>query len=232
MAHIFEGDDTRSIPEDIYMGDLNLGTIEKIFEEETKEDEPLGDDPSTGDKVWIKKGPYGHYVQLGETKTRKGIPKNFPLADVDLEYALKLLSLPREVGNHPDTDDIITADYGRYGPYIKCGRKNASLRGQETPLDITLEKAVELLANKNKTSSEIKTLGEHPKTGETLVIKDGRYGPYISDGKVNASLKGDLDPTSLSLEEAVTIIDQKRLNPPKKRKRKKRKNKKLNYFES
>ena len=221
--YLRRGDDTRSIPEDIYMGDLNLGTIEKIFEEETKEDEPLGDDPSTGDKVWIKKGPYGHYVQLGETKTRKGIPKNFPLADVDLEYALKLLSLPREVGNHPDTNDVITADYGRYGPYIKCGRKNASLRGQETPLDITLEKAVELLANKNKTSSEIKTLGEHPKTGETLVIKDGRYGPYISDGKVNASLKGDLDPTSLSLEEAVTIIDQKRLNPPKKKKRKKKK---------
>ena len=179
--------------------------------------------PSTGDKVWIKKGPYGHYVQLGETKTRKGIPKTFPLADVDLEYALKLLSLPREVGNHPDTNDVITADYGRYGPYIKCGRKNASLRGQETPLDITLERAVELLANKNKTSSEIKTLGEHPKTGETLVIKEGRYGPYISDGKVNASLKGDLDPTSLSLEEAVTIIDQKRLNPPKKKKRKKKK---------
>ena len=221
--YLRRGDDTRSIPEDIYMGDLNLGTIEKIFEEETKEDEPLGDDPSTGDKVWIKKGPYGHYVQLEETKTRKGIPKNFPLAEVDLEYALKLLSLPREVGNHPDTNDVITADYGRYGPYIKCGRKNASLRGQETPLDITLEKAVELLANKNKTSSEIKSLGEHPKTGETLVIKDGRYGPYISDGKVNASLKGDLDPDSLSLEEAVTIIDQKRLNPPKKRKRKKKK---------
>ena len=78
-------------------------------------------------------------------------------------------------------------------------------------------------SNKSKTSSEIKTLGKHPKTGETLVIKDGRYGPYISDGKVNASLKGDLDPTSLSLEDAVTIIDQKRLNPPKKKKPKKKK---------
>ena len=67
-----------------------------------------------------------------------------------------------------------------------------SLRGQETPLDITVEKAVELLASKNKTSSEIKTLGDHPKTGESLVVKSGRYGPYVSDGKVNASLKGDI----------------------------------------
>ena len=221
--YLRRGDDTRTIPENIFMGDLNLNTIEKIFKEETKDDEPLGNDPKTGEEVWIKKGPYGHYVQLGDTKTRKGIPKNFELSKVGLEYALKLLSLPREIGNHPDTKDIITADYGRYGPYIRCGRQNASLRGQETPLDITLEKAVELLASRNKTSSEIKTLGEHPKTGETLVVKSGRYGPYISNGKVNASLKGDLNPKSLSLEEAVTIIDQKRLNPPKKRTRKKRK---------
>ncbi len=173
--YLRRGEDTRSIPNDIYMGDLNLETIEKIFNEETKEDEPLGNDPNTGDEIWIKKGPYGHYVQIGDTKTRKGIPKSFSLSEVDIEYALKLLSLPREVGNHPETNEIITADYGRYGPYIKCGKKNASLRGQETPLDITVEKAVELLASKNKTSSEIKTLGDHPKTGESLVVKSGRY---------------------------------------------------------
>jgi len=221
--YLRRGDDTRSIPNDIYMGDLNLETIEKIFNEETKEDEPLGNDPSTGDEIWIKKGPYGHYVQIGETKTRKGIPKTFSLSEVDLDYALKLLSLPREVGKHPETNEVITADYGRYGPYIKCGKKNASLRGQETPLDITVEKATELLANKNKTSSEIKTLGDHPKTGESLVVKSGRYGPYVSDGKVNASLKGDIEPENLTLEEAVTLIDDKRLNPPKKKRRRKKK---------
>jgi DNA topoisomerase-1 len=221
--YLRRGEDTRSIPNDIYMGDLNLETIEKIFNEETKEDEPLGKDPNTGDEIWIKKGPYGHYVQIGDTKTRKGIPKNFSLSEVDIEYALKLLSLPREVGNHPETNEIITADYGRYGPYIKCGKKNASLRGQETPLDITVEKAIELLASKNKTSSEIKTIGDHPKTGESLVVKSGRYGPYISDGKVNASLKGDIDPENITLEEATTLIDDKRLNPPKKKQRRKKK---------
>ena len=221
--YLRRGEDTRSIPDDIYMGDLNLETIEKIFNEETKEDEPLGKDPNTGDEIWIKKGPYGHYVQIGDTKTRKGIPKSFSLSEVDIEYALKLLSLPREVGNHPETNEIITADYGRYGPYIKCGKKNASLRGQETPLDITVEKAIELLASKNKTSSEIKTLGDHPKTGESLVVKSGRYGPYVSDGKVNASLKGDIAPENLTLEEAVTLIDDKRLNPPKKKRRRKKK---------
>ena len=221
--YLRRGEDTRSIPNDIYMGDLNLETIEKIFNEETKEDEPLGNDPNTGDEIWIKKGPYGHYVQIGDTKTRKGIPKSFSLSEVDIEYALKLLSLPREVGNHPETNEIITADYGRYGPYIKCGKKNASLRGQETPLDITVEKAVELLASKNKTSSEIKTLGDHPKTGESLVVKSGRYGPYISDGKVNASLKGGVDPENITLEEATALIDDKRLNPPKKKQRRKKK---------
>ena len=79
------------------------------------------------------------------------------------------------------------------------------------------------MANRNKSSSEIKTLGEHPKTGETLVVKDGRYGPYISDGKVNAALKGELDPENITLEEAVSIIDHKRLNPPKKRRTRKKK---------
>ena len=166
-----------------------------------------------------------HEVAINDddTKTRKGIPKNYTLSELNLEYALKLLSLPREIGSHPETKEMITADYGRYGPYIKCGKQNASLKGKETPLDITLDNAIELLANRNKSSSEIKTLGEHPKTGETLVVKDGRYGPYISDGQVNAALKGELDPENITLEEAVSIIDHKRLNPPKKRRTRKKK---------
>ena len=221
--YLRRGDDTRSIPEDIYMGDLTLETIENIFSQETKEDEPLGNDPDSGESIWIKKGPYGHYVQLGETKTRKGIPKNYDLNAVDLEYAMKLLSLPRDVGMHPDTNEMVTADYGRYGPYIKCGKQNAPIRGTETPLDITLERSIELLANRNKRSSELKSLGKHPETGEDLVVKDGRYGPYISDGKVNAALKGDLSPETITLDEAIDLINKRRLAPAKKRRSKKKK---------
>ena len=221
--YLRRGNDTRSIPENIYMGDLTLETIEEIFTQKTKEDEPLGNDPESGEPVWIKKGPYGHYVQLGDSKTRKGIPKNYPLSDVDLDYGLQLLALPRTVGVHPESGEMITADYGRYGPYIKCGKQNATLRGPETPLDVSVEKSIELLANRNKRSSELRTLGDHPETGESLVVKDGRYGPYISDGKVNASLKGDLTPDNITLEQAVELMNQKRVAPKKKRTRKKKK---------
>ena len=221
--YLRRGDDTRSIPEDIYMGDLTLEIIENIFSQEAKEDESLGSDPETGESIWIKKGPYGHYVQLGETKTRKGIPKNYDLNSVDLEYALKLLSLPRDVGVHPDTNEMVTADYGRYGPYIRCGKQNAPIRGAGTPLDISLEQSIELLANKNKKTSELRSLGKHPETNEDIVVKDGRYGPYISDGKVNAALKGNLSPETITLDEAVELINNRRQNPPKKRKKKKKK---------
>ena len=224
--YLRRGDDTRAIPEKIYFGDLTLEIIEDIFKEQVKEDEPLGNDPESGENIIIKKGPYGHYVQLGESTTRKSIPKTYPLDDVDLAYALKLLALPRTVGTHPESGDPIMADYGRFGPYIKCGKQNASLKGSETPLDVTVEKSVELLANRNKKSADLRTIGDHPETGETLVVKDGRFGPYISDGKINASLKGDLTPENITLDQAVELINQRRLNPPKKRKRKAAKKKK------
>ena len=221
--YLRRGEDTRSIPEEIYVGDLTLEKIEELFQTEVKEDEPVGSDPESGESIWLKKGPYGYYVQLGESKKRKGIPKGFSLSDVDLNYALKLLSLPREIGKHPENGEVISADYGRFGPYIKCGKMNASLRGEETPLDIELPKALELLKNRNKKSSDLRNIGAHPETGEDLVVKDGRYGPYISDGKVNVALKGDLTPENITLEQAADLINQKRLSPTKKRKKRKKK---------
>ena len=221
--YLRRGEDTRSIPEEIYVGDLTLEKIEELFQTEVKEDEPIGSDPESGESIWLKKGPYGYYVQLGETKKRKGIPKGFSLYDVDLSYALKLLSLPREIGKHPENGEVISADYGRFGPYIKCGKMNASLRGEETPLDIELPKALELLKNRNKKRSDLRNIGAHPETGEDLVVKDGRYGPYISDGKVNVALKGDLTPENITLEQAADLINQKRLSPTKKRKKRKKK---------
>ena len=145
-----------------------------------------------------------------------------------MNYALKLLSLPRTVGDHPESGDPIIADYGRYGAYLRSGKtKNASIQDPDTPLNITLEKSIELLANRNKKSSDLRTVGDHPQTGETINVKNGRYGPYISDGKVNVSLKGDLSPQEITLEQAVELINQKRLAPKKKKKTKRKiKNKK------
>jgi len=217
------GEVTRSIPELIYLGDLSLENIEEIFKEELPENKSLGKDPATNDDIWIKKGPYGHYVQLGESKTRKSIPTGISIRDVSLELALKLFALPRTVGTHPESKEIITADYGRYGPYIKCGKQNASLKGESTPLDITLEESIELLANRNKKSSELRSLGTDPKTKQNVVLKDGRYGPYVSNGKVNASLGQKYTSDSITLEIAIELINAKKSAPKRKRKTKKKK---------
>ena len=217
-------EDTRSIPQDIYIGDLTDDIIDSLFKDQRK-DATLGKDPKTKEDILLKKGPYGHYVQLGESTKRKAIPKGTDIESVDLDLAVKLLSLPRTVGEHPETGVSITADYGRYGPYLKMDKSNARLIGPATPLTVTLDEAVEILSKSKRGSSELKTLGKHPDTGEELVLKEGRYGPYVSDGKVNAALKSDNnDPNSITLEEATELINLKRAAP--KRPRKKRRKKK------
>ena len=218
-------DDTRSIPQNIFVGDLTDDIIDSLFKDQ-REDAVLGKDPESKEDILLKKGPYGHYVQLGETTKRKAIPKGTEVDSVDLELAIKLISLPRVVGKHPDTGVDITADYGRYGPYLKMDKSNARLIGPATPLTVTVDEAVELLSKSKKGSSELKTLGKHPDTGEELVLKEGRYGPYISDGKLNAALRSGNDPNSITLEEAVELINLKRAAPKRKKPRKKRRKKK------
>ena len=213
--------DSRSIPENIFIGDLTSDIIDSLFKNQ-REDESLGKDPDTDENILLKKGPYGYYVQLGETTKRKAIPKATAVDKVDLDLALSLLSLPRTIGMHPDTNVPITADYGRYGPYIKMDKSNARLIGDITPLNITLDQALEILSKSKKGSSEIKNLGKHPVTGENLILKEGRYGPYVSDGKVNAALKSENNPASLNLEEAVTIINAKRAAPKRPRRKRKK----------
>ena len=124
---------------------------------------------------------------------------------------------------HPETNTPITADYGRYGPYLKMEKSNARLIGDITPLNVTLDQAVEVLSKSKKGSSELRTLGKHPETGEDLILKEGRYGPYVSDGKVNAAINAENDPASLTLQEAITLINMKRAAPKKRRKRKRKK---------
>ena len=195
----------------------------EILNQEINEDRELGTDPESRETVLMKIGPYGPYVQLGDTKTRKAIPKGTDLAEVDLDLGLKLLALPRTLGKHPDTGEDVKADYGRFGPYVSAGKgKNGRIPPNLSPLTIQLADALQLIAKKSSGPQELRTLGDHPNTGEALVLKDGRYGPYITDGKVNASLPRETEPDQLTLEAAVEIINKKRAAPPRKKRRKKK----------
>ncbi|MEE3302151.1 MAG: type I DNA topoisomerase [Candidatus Neomarinimicrobiota bacterium] len=221
-----QGENRKSVPPDIYLGDLNVDKALEILNQEINEDRELGLDPESKETVLLKNGPYGPYVQLGETNKRKAIPKGTEISDVDLGLAQKLLALPRVLGTHPETNQEVKADYGRFGPYVTAGKgKNGRIPPQLSPLTIELNEALELIAKRSSGPQELKTLGDHPTTGETLILKDGRYGPYITDGKVNASMPSDVEVEEITLEEAVGLIDKKRAAPPRK-KRKKRKKKK------
>ncbi len=213
----------KSIPLSVPLGDLTPEKAKEILTKETNDVKTLGKDPKTGNEIYFKEGQYGPYVQLGDSKTRKSIPKEFNIDDVNLELAVRLLALPREVGKHPETGELITADYGRYGSYLRCGKKNARIEPPLSPLTISVDEAVAACSKKKTGSQELKTLGKHTKTGEELIIKTGFYGPYITDGKVNVSIPKGKDVESITVDEAVELIDKKRAAGPSKRRRKKKK---------
>ena len=221
-----QGETRKSVPKDVFLGDLNIEKALEILNQEINEDRELGKDTDSGETVLVKNGPYGPYVQLGETSKRKGIPKGTIAEEVDLEMGLKLLSLPRTLGKHPETGEEVKADYGRFGPYVTAGKgKNGTIPPTMSPLTIELVEALELINKRNSGPQELRILGDHTETGESLVIKSGRYGPYITDGKVNASLPRDADAEKITLEEGVVLIDKKRAAPPRKKRRKSNKKK-------
>ena len=221
------GEIRKSVPADVFLGDLNVEKALEILNLEINEDRELGKDAESGETVLLKNGPYGPYVQLGKTNQRKGIPKGTFPADVDLEMGLKLLSLPRTLGKYPESGEDVKADYGRFGPYVTAGKgKNGTIPSTMSPLTIELGEALELIKKRNAGPQELRTLGDHPTTGESLVIKAGRYGHYITDGKVNASLPRDKDHETMTLDDGVALIDKKRVAAPRKKKRKAAKKKK------
>ena len=221
---IQQGEIRKSIPSNVYLGDLNVEKALEIINQEINEDKELGTDLESGEKILLKNGPYGPYVQLGETNKRKAIPKGTNLSEVDLELGLKLIALPRTLGPHPETGEDVKADYGRFGPYVSAGKgKNGRIPANMSPLTIELTEALELINNRSSGPQELKTLGNHSETGESLILKDGRYGPYITDGKVNASLPREIDVEKLTLDEAIQLINKKRAAPPRKKRRKAKK---------
>ena len=180
----------------------------------------LGTDPATGLDVTLRTGRFGPYVQLGEGKDgekpkRAGLPKGTSPDDVTLELALKLLSLPREIGKHPESGLPIVAGIGRYGPYVQHDKTYANLDSAEDVHTVGLNRAVTLIAEKLARPSKGrrfganagKPLGEHPTKGGTIVVKSGRYGPYVSHNGVNATLPKEQTPESITLDEAVALLD-------------------------
>jgi DNA topoisomerase-1 len=203
-----------SLPEDLAPGDVTRETLEALVTGASKSDEPLGTDPESGLPVLSKHGPYGHYVQLGtnddnEKPRRQSIPKGLDPSEVDLAKALDLLRLPRDVGPHPESGDMIVANIGRYGPYVKHGKTFASLQAADDVLTVGLERAVELIQKKSKRNEPLRTIGDHPKTGDSIDLFEGRYGPYVKMGRTNVSLPKGTEPGDVTLDEAVTLIDEK-----------------------
>ena len=186
-------------------------------------DKVLGSDPETGLDVWLKIGRFGPYVQLGEPEKgsdekpkRSGLPKTWKVEDLDLEKALLLLTLPRVIGPHPEDGEPIEANLGRFGPYVKHGKTYANVPSADELFEIGINRAVTLIAEKRANprgqrgggagAKPLKELGAHPDNGEPINVMNGRYGPYVKNGKTNATLPAGTDPASVTLEEALTLI--------------------------
>ncbi len=182
----------------------------------------LGTDPETGLDVTARVGRFGPYLQLGEAKgakdkpKRSSIPKGIDEAAITLDMALALLALPRKVGDHPEDGEPVEVGISRFGPFVRHDSKYATLNDPNELFTLGMNRAIELLASSKrggrgrKTQREIVALGDHPDEGGAIRVLDGRYGPYIKWNRVNASIPSGVDPSTLSLDQAVELIAAKR----------------------
>jgi len=217
--YLQRGEDKTPIPDQLAPDEL---TVEKALEllSAPSGDRELGPDPDTGLPVSVRTGRFGPYVQLGEQEEtgkpkRASLFKSMDPEKVTLEVALQLLSLPRVVGTDPTDDLEITVLNGRYGPYVKKGDETRSLESEEQLLTITLSKALELLSQPKRgrgrqTAAPLRELGIDPVSGKPVVLKSGRYGPYVTDGEVNGSLRKGEDPDAITLQRAAELLQARR----------------------
>ncbi|MBX3483069.1 type I DNA topoisomerase [Phenylobacterium sp.] len=180
-------------------------------------DRELGKDPVTGETVYLKTGRFGVYVQLGdgEKPKRSSLPKGWSAPDMDLEKALRLLRLPREVGLHPEDGKPILAGIGRFGPFVLHEGTYANLPSVDEVFEVGVNRAVDLIATKRAgrrggaEAAALKELGPHPVDGQPVRVLSGRYGPYIKHGSTNANVPRGADPLSVTLEQAVALIAER-----------------------
>jgi DNA topoisomerase I len=224
-----QGQRRSSLPDKLPPDELTVESALVMLEKSTQAEEPLGLCPDTHKPVFVKTGRFGPYVQRGTAEDddkpqNVSLLKNMKPEDVDLATALKLLSLPRILGNHPENGMPVEAFNGRYGPYVKCGEETRSLGEELSPLDVTLEQALALLAQPKgrraaaKANKEpIKTFDASPVTSQPVKVLIGRYGPYVTDGVTNASLPKDAPPEEITFEYALNLLQARAEAGPGKR---------------
>ena len=221
--------ETASLPSEIAPADVTQELAEKLFELKAMGPQSIGIHPQEGLPIYVKSGPFGAYLQMGDVSEeedapkpkRVSLPKTIEPTAVPLETAISLLGLPRTVGQHPEDGLIVKAGIGRFGPYVLHNKKYKSLGKDQDVLTIDLPAAVELLKQVRKAAEPLKTIGKHPEDGEPVAIFEGRYGAYVKHGKINATLPKDTEIDSVSLDEALDLIAAKAAKGTKKKAKKK-----------
>ena len=200
---------TSSLPPDAAPADLDEAYFHTLLSGQGKDDS-IGTFPDTGETMFLRQGPYGPYVQLGDDQEGKpkrvSLPKGLEPSQIDEASAIKLLLLPKTLGKHPETGEKIVANIGRFGPYVQHGKTFVSIPKEDNVMDIELKRALELIAKKANKNQALRVLGKHPETGEPIEIRDGRYGPYVKHQKTNASLANGQDVDKVSMAEALELL--------------------------
>lgn len=205
---------TASLPDDLAPGDTTEERLCSILEEANQGDRVLGIHPEADQPVLLKSGPYGPYVQLGDDD-QEGNPKRVSLPprvspeDVDFDLGLQIIDLPRVLGEHPETGNPIKANIGRYGPYVQHEDTFASLKKGDDVLEVQLDRALELIREKESRNKPQRVLGKHPESGDPVEVWKGRYGPYVKHDGTNASLKDGQSIDALTMEEALELLAEK-----------------------
>jgi DNA topoisomerase-1 len=222
-----QGEKNGNIPDELPPDEMTYPKATELLNAAAKSEKPLGTDPETGKSVYFKAGRFGPYVQLGETddeeKKNASLLKGMSSDDVDLETALKLLSLPRKLGEKDGTD--VMASNGKFGPYIFCGKETRSLPADVSPLDVSLEKALELLSQpkyggRRKASAKkepLRVFDVSPVTEKPIQVLSGFYGTYVTDGTTNATLPKGTIIEDLTFDEVLTMLADKAARGPVKK---------------
>jgi DNA topoisomerase I len=228
--YLQRGEDRASVPDDLAPDELTIQRAEELLSAPSN-DRVLGTDPASGLEVLVRTGRFGPYVQLGGTSEGGPKPRTSSLfasmspATVTLEQALDLLRIPRTVGVDPATGEEIVAANGRFGPYVKRGSDTRSLPNEDMLLTISVDEAVELFAQPKtrrrgaQAQGPLRELGADPETGQQVVVREGRFGPYVTDGTTNASLRKGDDPATVTLERAAELLAERRAAGPPARRR-------------